>query len=110
MLTGTSWYNIPNYQLGLRIANYLEGLNSQGKPITWPAFPGTTGTAGFAGKYTLRQIDSIALQIVDLLSNEVYCDQYSVESFPTVLTQGFLSGKPIMGYSNCLNGFSCALT
>jgi|GEM_PF-1864640 len=57
---------------------YLSGTNSVYKPITWPVFPfpsmplsstsstTSSGTSGFLGKYSLRQLDSLVVQAVDV--------------------------------------------
>jgi len=50
---------------GLMLAKYLAGTNAMGQPVTWPVFPGSSG-AGFAGKYTSRQIDSVVAQTISL--------------------------------------------
>jgi len=87
--------------LGMRIANYLEGLNSAGKSITWPAYPGASdpGTSGFAGKYTKRQIDSITQQILDTMDSGYFADNGSLETYFTY-RNGFLSNQLICGASN----------
>ncbi len=81
----------PDYALGMRIANYLKGKNSQNHAITWPDFG--SGTQGFAGKYTDRQIDSIALQILNYLKNGIFTDNGKTYSDTFYLPKGFLSGK-----------------
>ena len=86
-----------DYAMGMRIAKYLKGMNSMGTAVTWPQFPGS-GTGGFAGKYTDRQIDSIALQILSLIK-ESYPDHYRKYSLPYVMQNGFLSGKMVRGLS-----------
>ncbi len=86
-----------DYDLGMRIARYLKGFNSQGAGITWPTFPGS-GTTGFAGKYTDRQIDSIALQILSF-AKASYVDHFRKFSIPYVMPKGFLSGKLVNGLS-----------
>lgn len=87
----------PDYDMGMRIAQYLKGKNSQGQNITWPQFPGSDAT-GFAGKYTDRQIDSIALQVLTLMKG-IYVDHYRAFSIPSVMSKGFLSGKMVRGLS-----------
>jgi len=82
------------YALGYRIAQYLMGTNSQGRPITWPNVG--TGTDGFAGKYTKRQIDSIVLQLLSLMKRGVLADQSRSSSLPYVI-MGWLSGQPVKG-------------
>ncbi len=80
-----------NYPLGMRIAQYLKGKNSQNSAITWPRFAGST-VAGFAGKYSNRQIDSIALQILDLAAGKnVLPDQARLYSQPAYSVKGFLN-------------------
>ena len=57
----------------MMLAKYLSGTNAAGAPITWPAFKGSS-SAGFAGKYTPRQIDSIVAQICNLGAEAVSPD------------------------------------
>ena len=85
-----------DYELGMRIAMYLKGINSQGGPINWPQILGA-GANGFTGKYTDRQLDSIALQILMMLKN-CYLDHMYGYNLPMVIT-GFLSGKLVGGIS-----------
>jgi len=87
--------------LGMRIARYLEGLNSAGHSITWPAYPGASdpGTSGFAGKYTKRQIDSITQQILDIMDNGYFTDNGNLETYQTI-RNGLLSNQLICGTSN----------
>ena len=63
----SSFYTLNNYCYinGKLLAKYLSGTNAAGQPISWPVLPGSS-TKGFAGKYTARQIDSIAAQICNL--------------------------------------------
>ena len=65
----------PNYShnQGYLLANYLAGTNASGRPISWPAFPGSS-TQGFAGKYTPRQLDSIVAQILSIGSKAISSD------------------------------------
>lgn len=85
-----------DYHMGLRIARYLKGYNSLGSGIEWPVFPGS-GTDGFAGKYTDRQIDSIALQILSLMKRGTLGDHWRTSSLPYIMGRGWLSGKPVRG-------------
>ncbi len=70
-----SYLRIDNYCFvnGMMLAKYLSGTNAAGAPVTWPAFRGSSG-AGFAGKYTPRQIDSIVAQICNLGAEAVSPD------------------------------------
>lgn len=86
----------PDYDLGYRICQYLKGFDSQGNAIKWPVFPGA-GLNGFAGKYSDRQIDSIALQILSLMKRGTYGDHHRSATLPPVLDKGWLSGKPVRG-------------
>ena len=95
--TGTP--NSGEYPMGMRIAKYLKGFNSQGRPINWPVFPGS-GANGFAGKYTDRQIDSITLQILDLMDRGVLADHVRMECLQTIMGHGFLSNELVCGTSN----------
>ena len=85
-----------DYEMGMRIARYLKGYNSQGAAIQWPVFPGAS-PSGFSGKYTDRQIDSIALQIVGMLKKGTFADHYRGYAIPYIMKQGFLSGKLVRG-------------
>jgi hypothetical protein len=60
-------YTINNYGYvnGMMLAKYLSGTNAAGRPVNWPVFRDSSAL-GFAGKYTARQIDSIAAQICSL--------------------------------------------
>ncbi|XHR29476.1 MAG: hypothetical protein ACFUZC_02730 [Chthoniobacteraceae bacterium] len=84
------------YAMGMRIARYLKGFDSQGNQIKWPLFSGAD-SSGFAGKYTDRQIDSIALQILTLLQKGTFADQFRGYAIPYVMPKGFLSGKLVCG-------------
>jgi Tfp pilus assembly protein PilX len=84
-----------DYDLGYRIARYLKGYNSQGNPIAWPSFS-SSGTGGFAGKYTDRQIDEMTLQILSYVK-QLYPDHYYGHTANYLIKRGFLSGKPVRG-------------
>lgn len=84
-----------DYQMGYRIARYLKGYNSGGEAIQWPAFPGAG--AGFADKYTDRQIDSITLQILSLIKRSTLADHFRAPSLTPIMGKGWLSGKPVKG-------------
>ena len=84
-----------NYPMGLRIAKYLQGFNSQGDAITWPKIDGFGG--GFVGKYSLRQIDSIVLQMLDLCGKCVMADQLRAYTLPAYMMNGFLSNEMVTG-------------
>jgi hypothetical protein len=97
-----------NYMIGHRIAQYLKGYDSRANALDWPrlAGSGASGRDAFADKYTDRQIDSIALQIVDLFSNRLYPDFLIVggrgqttagSSNQLLLPRGYLSGEPVAG-------------
>jgi hypothetical protein len=60
-------YTVNNYGYanGMMLAKYLSGTNAAGRAVTWPLFRDSSAL-GFAGKYTARQIDSIAAQICSL--------------------------------------------
>jgi len=72
-----------------RIAQYLSGTNSQGQAITWPTFPGS-GSTGFKGKYTPRQIDSITLQIMDVMGG-MFADHYRHEKLLSITNGAFVT-------------------
>jgi hypothetical protein len=87
---------------GLVIARYLAGTNAAGQPITWPRFPGTTTTAtSYSGKYTLRQIDSITAQTVQLAARDTSPDMgwndHRMVRTGDSATRGWLSGKLVNG-------------
>ncbi len=84
------------YALGMRIARYLSGKNSAGNAITWPSFPGSDA-ASLGEKYTARQIDSITLQILDIIQKSVFSDALNRTHVPYLMPKGFLSGKPVIG-------------
>lgn len=88
------WPDKGDYELGKRIALYLKGINSKATPINWPLFLGA-GANGYTGKYTDRQLDSIALQILTILKNS-YQDHLTTYSVPLIM-KGFLSGQIIGG-------------
>ena len=89
--------NSSTFPLAARIAQYLAGYNGQGQSINWPVFPGS-GNGGFAAKYTPRQIDSIALQIADLVGSSLYADSDTrYFSAPAIMAKGFVSGEPVFG-------------
>ncbi|PTX99336.1 hypothetical protein DB346_15855 [Verrucomicrobia bacterium LW23] len=90
-----------NYLVALRIAKYLQGYNSLGQAITWPRFPGAT-VSNFAGKYSLRQIDSIVVQMIDLVGRTIMCDQFRVYSMPSVVQKGILGGELVSGVARAV--------
>ena len=95
--------------IALLFSDYLAGMNPIGKSVyTWPAFPGSTATSflqgASPGKYTQRQIDSIAAEMHDLgakaISSDFYCVTPSLRSLtcsaPTA-TNGWLSAQAVPG-------------
>ncbi|MBE2204722.1 MAG: hypothetical protein IAE94_10325 [Chthoniobacterales bacterium] len=72
-----------------RIANAINGKDSSGNPVQWPAFQGNT--SGFSTKYSPRQIDSIALQIHDISNTCVFPDQYRCHSLPSIAFDGVIN-------------------
>ncbi|MEZ0299234.1 MAG: hypothetical protein ACAI35_22500 [Candidatus Methylacidiphilales bacterium] len=98
---GASSTSSVNYPLALRIAKYMQGFNSQGQAITWPKFTGATAN-GFVDKYSLRQIDSIVLQLMDVLGKCTMCDQFRVYSSPSYMFKGYLSGEMVYGAARSL--------
>ncbi len=108
-------YTLDNfcYVNGMMLAKYLSGTNAAGQPISWPVFSGSS-TAGFSGKYTLRQLDSIAAQICNLGARSVspdfpyawvssggkldwYMETKTDRSSAPVIFPGFLSGQWVTG-------------
>jgi hypothetical protein len=99
----------PNYSYnqGFLLAKYLSGTNDLGRPLAWPAFPGSS-TNGFAGKYTPRQLDSLVAQILSIGSKAISSDYPHISGnvgeqighrFMVVpyLFPGWLSGKWVNG-------------
>jgi hypothetical protein len=98
-VTGTvTSTNSTNYISCLRIASYLNGKNSQNQAITWPKFNSSNSSNAFTDKYTKRQIDSIVLQIHDMVQATM-CDQWRSYSMPSLLLLGFLSQEPVSGFA-----------
>lgn len=91
--TGT---NPENYIFAKRIAEAIKGVNSLQGAFTWPAFPGSAA-GGFAGKYNDRQIDSLALQILDIGTRAAMGDEARGGNLPSLATTGMLSGKNAIG-------------
>ena len=91
---------------GKLIADYLAGTNAMGKPITWPALPGSSATT-YLGKYTPRQIDSIAMQIVNLVAVDFAPDMANVffadSRSSDYVINGWLSGKLVNGVGRHVN-------
>ena len=97
---------LTNYPLGMRIARYLQGYNSQNQAIHWPNFSGSTADGfyyepkvGKYGKYSPRQINSITLQILDTVAGmDTMADQYRLYSRSSNMVRGFLpdpGGDPV---------------
>lgn len=84
-----------DYDLGYRIARYLKGHNSQDQSIQWPPFPGS-GTGGFSAKYTDRQIDDMACQILSVLK-QLSPDHYNLNTTAYHIRRGFISGQMVRG-------------
>lgn len=91
--TGT---NYENYVFAKRIAESIKGINSLQNGFQWPVFPGASG-GGFAGKYNDRQLDSLALQILDLGTRASMGDEARGGNLPSLVTTGMLSGKNAIG-------------
>jgi hypothetical protein len=103
---------VPNYSYnqGFLLANYLAGINDVGRSLTWPVFPGSS-TGGFAGKYSLRQLDSLVAQILSIGSKAISSDYPNISGTPNgvgeqighrfmvvpYLFPGWLSGKWVNG-------------
>jgi len=86
--------NPENYIFAKRIAEAIKGVNSLRGSFQWPVF---SGAAGFAGKYNDRQIDSLALQILDIGTRASMGDEARGGSLPSLVTTGMLSGKNAIG-------------
>ncbi|MGB8353848.1 MAG: hypothetical protein WCD79_08190, partial [Chthoniobacteraceae bacterium] len=96
--TLSSTSSFANYNLGTRIASYLSGTNSQNQQITWPDYgTGSKGSTAFTKKYNTRQIDSITLQMLDMVGQDM-SDEGRGYSLPTVMFKGFLSGTLVSGF------------
>jgi hypothetical protein len=94
---------------------YLSSTNGYYKPVNWPVFPypstvlssataaTSSGTLGFMGKYSLRQLDSLAVQAVDVagksITPELASQQASAGFSYTVpdAYYGFLSHQLVPG-------------
>jgi len=90
-------YNSPDYALGALISRYLAGRNLANGTVTWPQFPGATASASFGTKYNARQLDSITLQILDIIQKGTVVDSMNFAAVPSYLPKGWLSGEPVMG-------------
>ncbi len=106
--------NREGYAIGV-LSLYLGGTNSLYKPIQWPVFPypstplasvtssSSSGTSGFLGKYSLRQLDSLAVQTIDVAGKSITPDlpsqQQSAGYTYTVPSAylGFLSHQLVPG-------------
>jgi len=84
--TPTALYS-GTYPIASRIAAYLNGTNSADQAITWPQFAGST-VSGFAGKYTPRQLDNMAFQIVDMVGRATIASQIAGYSPPYLIGTG----------------------
>ena len=97
------------YVNGMLLAKYLWGLNGADRQISWPVLPGSSDK-GFKGKYSARQIDSIAAQICNLGSRAIspdyafvsgstswFSETKSERSSAPVLFPGFTSGQWVTG-------------
>ncbi|GAT35197.1 hypothetical protein TSACC_3261 [Terrimicrobium sacchariphilum] len=91
--TGT---NPENYIFAKRIAEAIKGMNSLQGAFTWPVFSGSAA-GGFADKYNDRQIDSLALQILDIGTRAAMGDEARGGNLPSLVTTGMLSGKNAIG-------------
>jgi len=85
-----------NYAFATRIAKAIKGIDALGNAFQWPVF-GSASSDGFAGKYNDRQIDSLALQILDLGTRSAMVDVGSLATAPSLTTHGMLSGKNAIG-------------
>ncbi len=90
-----------NYALGALIAQYISGRNSANSSVSWPGFQGAAAGANLGSKYNARQVDSIALQILDIMQKGVLTElpQTGNTVVPSFLPKGWLSGEPVMGIS-----------
>lgn len=85
-----------------KLARYLTGVNGRGGTVEWPF-----SNDSFEGKYNLRQLDSITVQMLDLAkmgapkgtslivngTNQVYDGR----AYPTLAIFGLLQDKPVSG-------------
>ncbi|MEO7934189.1 MAG: hypothetical protein ABIT76_13630 [Chthoniobacterales bacterium] len=84
-----------NFPTAMRAAAYLAGQNSQNQAVIWPRFSGAAG--GFSAKYTARQIDSITLQIHDIVASCWMADQGRNYTLPSIMPLGFRSSQLVSG-------------
>jgi hypothetical protein len=86
---------------GQVIADYLSGTTPSGGTITWPPFTGSTTTAtSYLSKYTKRQIDSIAIQVLSMVRDSDpdwanTAGSYTITS--DMEFRGWLSGQLVNG-------------
>ncbi|MGB8352262.1 MAG: hypothetical protein WCD79_00080 [Chthoniobacteraceae bacterium] len=84
------------------VDKYLSGSSGANKVINWPSFPGTAEpSTGFTGKYSLRQLDSVAVQICDIAGKTISPEMGNVSSQTTytvpTIAWGYLSGQLVSG-------------
>lgn len=86
-----------NYHFAARIAKAIKGITSQGDSFAWPAFAHAT-PGGFGAKYNDRQIDSIALNLIDAATivPSVNQNRFGFNT-PTLIGKGMLSGELVTG-------------
>jgi len=85
-----------DYYVGKVITSYLDGTNLAGKPFTWPKFTGSNAQ-GFSGKYTTKQLDTLTLQMLDMVGKISFCDQSRPFTYPAFMLNGWLSNQPASG-------------
>jgi hypothetical protein len=86
--------NYENYLFSTRIAEAIKGTNSLQGSFQWPAF---SGNSVLSAKYNDRQIDSLALQILDFGSRTQMGDEARGGNLPSLVSKGMLSGKNAIG-------------
>lgn len=95
---GWAAYSKPYAGVAEQVARYLAGTNGRGEAVEWPF-----SEASYLGKYNLRQIDSIAVQILDMAKMSVPFGGSRApantdgRSLPTMALFGLLQDEPVSG-------------
>ena len=89
----TSFNSPERFEAARRLALYLVGTNANNQPVTWPFSQANYATS----KYTLRQLDSITVQALDMVSSTVY--GLAIQP-PLLAPYGILSTDPVIGIGN----------
>ncbi|HSI85622.1 MAG TPA: hypothetical protein VK970_17705 [Candidatus Methylacidiphilales bacterium] len=89
----------------VRMGRAINGFHADGvTKFQWPAFNGETG--GFSKKYSLRQIDSLVLQIFDLCNTNAFPDSFRTSNIPSIAPSGIINDDPDPEKSKIVIGLS----